>query len=345
MQGSVAGYIFAQNDRAFQGVEIGKNSRYWKSRLRATAFSWAYSEQFEIGLLSEATIGNVQAYFPQQGFVDHVVTPAIGLLWMVAEDTMDRFLVKSVEQHTRNRMVVTLVRGFASPSRSMANMMANRVPWYRDNRHDPWEHYREALSVVEPAERRDYPLETSFEIFVTTRISAPFGPNARGACVGGGGAAAYRVTEHFQLAGDVNGCKLTHFGDHYSGDFLTYMAGPRWTPRPSSRWQPFLQALVGGRKITHELMEPQKKAQLQAAAAQMGQELGDGDHAAYTQLSEASGFAISAGGGIDLKLSSALGLRLGQLEYVRSWNSRLNGIDYTNTAEFTSGLVLRFGTW
>ncbi len=32
MQGSVAGYIFAQNDNAFRGVEIGKNPRYWKSR-------------------------------------------------------------------------------------------------------------------------------------------------------------------------------------------------------------------------------------------------------------------------------------------------------------------------
>src|SRR5262249_40408124 len=147
------------------------------------------------------------------------------------------------------------------------------------------------------------------------------------------------------LVGDVNGCKFTHFGDHYSGDSLSYMAGPRWTLRPASRWQPFLQTLVGGRKITHELMDPQKKAQLEAAAMQQGQQWGDGDHASYTQTSEVSGFAISAGGGIDLKLNSALGLRIAQLEYQHSWHSHLNGIDYTSTAEFTSGLVLRFGTW
>jgi hypothetical protein len=345
MEGSTAGFIFAQNDTAFQGVELGKNSRYWKSRLRATIFSWAYSEQFEIGLISEASIGNIQAYHPATGFVDHVATPTIGLAWMLAEDTLDRFLVKPVEQHTRNRMVVTLVRGFATPSRSMANMMANRVPWYRETRPDPWEYYRLPPPVIAEPARNDYPLVSSFEILLTTRTSAPFGLGARGACIGGGGEAAFRITEHFQLVGDVGGCKLTSLGDNFSGDSLTYMAGPRWTPRPAARWQPFLQALVGGRKITQELMDPQKKAQLEAAAVKQGLELGDGDHASYTQTSEASGFALSAGGGVDLKLSSALGLRLGKLEYLRSWHSHLNGIDYTNSAEFTSGLILRFGTW
>ena len=37
MQGSLAGYIWLQNDRKFRNVEFGNNRAYWKSRLRATA--------------------------------------------------------------------------------------------------------------------------------------------------------------------------------------------------------------------------------------------------------------------------------------------------------------------
>ena len=63
MQGAVAGFLFAQNDRKYRFVEFGKNRWYWKSRLRATAYSWAYSEQFEIGPLSEAALGTPRRPF------------------------------------------------------------------------------------------------------------------------------------------------------------------------------------------------------------------------------------------------------------------------------------------
>ena len=53
------------------------NSMYWKSRLRATAFSWVYSTLFEIGPISEASLGNVQREYPEVGFVDHVWTPVL----------------------------------------------------------------------------------------------------------------------------------------------------------------------------------------------------------------------------------------------------------------------------
>src|SRR5574337_1284740 len=87
MQGAVSGYIWVHNDRQYRLAEFGRNRFYWKSRLRAAAYAWAYSEQFEIGLVSEASIGAIQKYFPQQGFVDHVITPTIGMAWMIAEDS------------------------------------------------------------------------------------------------------------------------------------------------------------------------------------------------------------------------------------------------------------------
>ncbi len=118
MQGAVSGYLWTLNDTRYQYVEFGRSPEYWKSRLRAGAFAWVYSEQMEIGPISEASIGNIQASFPQYGFVDHVVTPAIGLGWMIAEDVLDQYLVRFVERRTSNRVVRALVRGGANPSRS-----------------------------------------------------------------------------------------------------------------------------------------------------------------------------------------------------------------------------------
>src|SRR5436190_9532446 len=76
IQGSVANFIFIQNDKAqFRYAQFGKNRDYWKSRLRALAFSSAYSAQFEIGPISEASIGAIQSQYPQQGLVDLVAPP------------------------------------------------------------------------------------------------------------------------------------------------------------------------------------------------------------------------------------------------------------------------------
>jgi len=65
MEGAVSGYIWIHNDRRFKAAVIGKNSLYWESRMRATAFSYLYSVQFEIGPVSEASIGNIQSLYPQ----------------------------------------------------------------------------------------------------------------------------------------------------------------------------------------------------------------------------------------------------------------------------------------
>ena len=55
--------------------------------------------------MSEASIGHIQKNFPQQGFADHVVTPTVGMGWMIAEDALDRYVVKSIEAYTPNHYV------------------------------------------------------------------------------------------------------------------------------------------------------------------------------------------------------------------------------------------------
>lgn len=336
MQGAVSGFIFVQNDGDYRDAVFGRNRQYWKSRLRAAAWALAYSEQFEIGPLSEASVGNVQAAFPQQGFADQVVSPAVGLGWMIAEDAIDRSLVRSIESHTENRYVRIVARSALNPSRSLANLMGGKLPWYRD-RHDPMP------SHAPPAGA--YPVIPSFEFLATARLQQIPGDGGRGICVGGGGTGAFRLSPNWQLVGDVNGCKLLHLQTNVSGDSLTWMIGLRRIWNSEKRWHPYAQILAGGRKMTWEEIDPVKKAQVEALAAQTGKPLDFSDHFLYTHVTEATGLAVTAAAGLDVRVNSAIGIRVGAFGYTHSWHSRFDGIDYSHSIEITSGFILRWGTW
>ena len=107
--------------------------------MKALAWSAAYSLQFELGLFSEASIGNVGMY-PRKtskhpmGFVDLVVTPVVGTSWLVGEDALDRYLIDPIERRTDNRALRALARSFFNPTRSIANLLRFKRPWHRDTR-------------------------------------------------------------------------------------------------------------------------------------------------------------------------------------------------------------------
>lgn len=339
MQGAVSGYLWTLNEPRYRNVEFGKNPDYWKSRIRAGAFAWAYSEQIEIGPFSEASIGNVQASFPQQGFADHVVTPAVGLGWMIAEDALDRYLVRYVERRTQNRLVRILVRGGANPSRSLANVVSGRWPWARPRDH------AELFAAAPPKQpRKIYELERP-------RGVAPFefAANAyaltdpSGTCAGGGATTALRMTSQWQMVLDVNGCKMTGLAKNFSGDSLSYMAGPRWTPPLTGPLVPYVQVLFGGNKLTQERMFPQQEAYLTGLSRITGS--APPDHNQYTQQFESDAFAIAAGIGLDYNFNRALAFRLVGVDYTRSWASDLNGFTAPQGLQFKTGLVLHMGNW
>lgn len=344
MEGAVAGFLFVQNDRRFRAAEFGRNRRYWKSRLRAAAYAWAYSEQFEIGPLSEASIGNVQAFFPQQGFVDQVATPAVGLAWMLAEDSMDRYVIKELENRIHNRYAQALIRSGLNPTRSMANLMAARVPWHRDTRPGVWESPRSGPAAPPP--ETGQPGETStFEFHATTRGEKFVGEGSRGACIGGSGAATYRVGSEWRIVGDVSGCKLTNFGANLSGDSLAYMVGAHWTAARVRRWTPYAEILIGGRTLTHEQVDPAQKTLVEKNAALQGSALSISDHDLYTREAQVTGLAVSGHTGLDVTLTPAIAIRLGDIGYMHTWHSRLDDINYSNALQITCGLTVRFGTW
>ena len=133
IHGAAAGYSWIDHEPGAP-ADISLSSRYWASRSRALAWAAAYSLQFELGPLSEASIGNVGMRPETTGWVDHVVTPVGAFGLIVAEDALDRYFVRWVERHVKNRTARAAVRLLFNPGRTMANTAAGRVPWHREGR-------------------------------------------------------------------------------------------------------------------------------------------------------------------------------------------------------------------
>lgn len=133
IMGALTGYIQVFNDPRGRKLEFDLSSKdYWKSRLKAMAWSAAYSAQFEVGPFSEASIGNVGIHPPTMAVVDLVVTPVGGFVVMLIEDCVDNRFVSRWERGGIKR--ARFYRTALSPGRSMANLLRWKLPWYRDNR-------------------------------------------------------------------------------------------------------------------------------------------------------------------------------------------------------------------
>ena len=345
----MAGLLWVHNDRKYREAEFGQNRLYWKSRLRAAAFAWVYSTQFEIGPLSEASIGHIQTDFPQQGFVDHVVTPSLGMTWIVAEDAMDKYVIKRVEGATGNRWIRIAARTGLNPSRTFANVLNGELPWHRDTRLGITHSVPAEAALVAAGTRTKTPPTipevvgvAPFEFDMTFQPEWLGGNGKTVTCLGGGGTGALRLAPSWQMVFDLGGCKMIGLGTNLSGDSLTYMAGPRWTLGSRGPWSVHLQLLAGGNKLTEERMYPEKKKMLEAAAKTPDDLL---LHSEYTDSADSNGFAVSAGGGVDYRINRALGIRVADLSYRHSWAGPVFGREYSNGLKVTCGLVVRMGTW
>jgi hypothetical protein len=134
MMGAIAGYFQVFNDPRGRALEFDARSEaYWKSRLKALAWSAAYSTQFEIGPISEASIGNVGRNPPTMAYVDLVMTPLGGFGLMLLEDWIDKKFIQRWEQG-RSKGRVRFYRVVLNPNRAVANLMRLRRPSYRDTR-------------------------------------------------------------------------------------------------------------------------------------------------------------------------------------------------------------------
>jgi hypothetical protein len=154
MQGAVTGNIFLQNDPQGRSASFGKSSAYWHSRLKAWVWAAAYSTYFEIGpVLSETALGNEGGYtyvpgcgwylkchpIPDKhykpptnntGWVDFVITPTVGIGWIVMEDAIEREIVDRIAKDSHAAKYKAM-RSALAPSKTLANVLAGKYPWYR----------------------------------------------------------------------------------------------------------------------------------------------------------------------------------------------------------------------
>jgi hypothetical protein len=137
IHGAAAGYIWLDHEPGAPKT-ISLDGRYWTSRARAMAWSASYSLQFEIGPLSEASIGNVGMRPETTGWVDHVVTPTGAFGLIVAEDVLDRYLVQWAEHRIHNRFLRVVIRLVANPGRTLSNTASGKPPWHRPDRALTW---------------------------------------------------------------------------------------------------------------------------------------------------------------------------------------------------------------
>jgi hypothetical protein len=151
LQGAASGFVFIQHNPEAGQAEFGKSGSYWRSRLKAFGFAIIYSTQFELGPLSEASIGNVGKTRGTMGFVDLVITPIGGFGWMLVEDALDRFVVRKLEERVKRKGLIRFLRVALNPARSFANVMHLKLPWHR---------YGRELNKRSPGESpREDPLE------------------------------------------------------------------------------------------------------------------------------------------------------------------------------------------
>jgi hypothetical protein len=141
MMGAITNYLWIQNDPRGMTLSQSNTWPYYRSLLRATAFSTAYSFEWKLGPFGEAGIGHNGdhyfhdggAYTNETGWVELVTTPVGGTLWTMAEDALDRHVITRLEKKSRNPLALFAYQ-FLSPARGAANILRFRPPWYRDSR-------------------------------------------------------------------------------------------------------------------------------------------------------------------------------------------------------------------
>lgn len=142
MMGSITSYFWIQNDPKGMAVEFGNSYPYWRSRLASMVFSAAYSFEWKFGPFGEAGVGHNGDHTTDvvngqkqndTGDVELVTTPIGGFGWTIAEDMLDRYVVKRLEATPRSPYSLLLI-SFLTPARATANIFRFRPPWYRDGR-------------------------------------------------------------------------------------------------------------------------------------------------------------------------------------------------------------------
>lgn len=141
LQGGLTGRIFVNNSDRARKQEFGKSKEYWNSRFKALVWSAAWSTQFELGPLSEASIGNVGLREKNgratMAWTDLIVTPVVGTGVLIGEDAIDKYVLKNWLEKKNNYRATTkikILRSVLTPTTSFSNLLRGKPPWKRNSR-------------------------------------------------------------------------------------------------------------------------------------------------------------------------------------------------------------------
>lgn len=134
---------------------------------------------------------------------------------------------------------------------------------------------------------------------------------------GGSANVAFNPSRSFGIVADFGGYHSGNLGGSgVSGTFYTYLFGPRFSYRGNDRITPFAQILFGG---AH-------------GSASFG-----------TTTSGVNTFAMSAGGGLDVKVAQHVGIRPVQIEYLMTrFDLTGAGRSAQNNLRYSAGIVFRW---
>jgi len=154
---------------------------------------------------------------------------------------------------------------------------------------------------------------------------------------GGSASIAFNFNRYIGLVGDFGGyddsqVQLTGTGANQpivvnsSGTAYTYLFGPRFSFRNDTRFTPFVQVLAGG---------------VHASAVTAANCAGTG----CVVLPVQSSFAMTGGGGLDIRITRHVGIRAVQAEYMMTRFDSIpaGGSSSQNDLRLSSGLLFSFG--
>ena len=129
---------------------------------------------------------------------------------------------------------------------------------------------------------------------------------------GGSASLAYNPSDRFGIVGDFGGYHVGSIsGTTVNSNLYTYLFGPRFSLR--GKVTPYAQALFGGAHIT-------------------------GGALASSQNS----FAMTVGGGVDVKVTDHVAIRLGQAEYLMTRFREIGPRVTQNNLRLSTGIVFRW---
>jgi len=138
---------------------------------------------------------------------------------------------------------------------------------------------------------------------------------------GGSGWASYNLDGSLAIVGEVAAQHASNVAPLSANLTLTsFLAGVRYKPKPTRVFVPFVQALLGGAHASGDM-----------APGNPG------------IPGSSNAFALTAGGGLDIRLSERFAVRAFQVDYY--YTRFTNGVnDHQNNLRVGAGLVFRFGS-